>query len=42
VRYALWREQNVASFEPVVLVLDLNAKPPLQNVEDLILRAMKM
>jgi hypothetical protein len=42
VRYALWREQDVASVEPVVLVLDPDAKPPLQDLEDLILRAMKM
>jgi hypothetical protein len=42
VRYAPRREQDVAHAESVLLVLDPQAKLPLQNVEDLILRAMKM
>jgi hypothetical protein len=42
VRYALRREQDVPSDEPVLLVLDPDAKLPLQDVEDLILRAMNM
>jgi hypothetical protein len=42
VRHPLRREEDVASVEPLLLVPDPNAKLPLQDVEDLILRAMKV
>jgi len=42
VRYALRREQDVAGAESMLLVFELHSKLPLQNVQDLILGAMKM
>jgi hypothetical protein len=42
VGYALRREQDVAGADSMLLVLDLQAELPLQDVEDLIFRAMQM
>jgi hypothetical protein len=42
VRDALRPEQDVTGAEAVLLVLNPQAKLPLQDLEDLVLRAMKV